>query len=79
MSGMLNPSTKTIQGTGTIRDECGPITMTGTFTSDSVSISGRYKYSEGGDMGHSLAVFNPKYRIPRADGRGEAWVPNRMS
>jgi len=47
-NGTINPSAKTITGTGTIRDGCGPITMTGTFTSDFVSISGSYKYGKGG-------------------------------
>ena len=44
VNGTINPSAKTITGTGTIRDGCGPITMTGTFTSDFVTISGSYKY-----------------------------------
>ncbi len=48
VNGRLNPLTKSIGGVGTIRDECGPITMTGTFTSDSVSVIGSYKYSKGG-------------------------------
>ena len=49
VTGTINPSTNVLTATGTIRDECGYITMTGTFTRDSVSISGTYNYSKGGD------------------------------
>ena len=48
VKGKLDPSNHTIAGTGIIRDECGPISMSGTFTSDSVSIQGSYKYGNGG-------------------------------
>ena len=48
VSGKINPSTKVLTATGTSRDGCGSIAMTGTFTSDLVSVSGSYIYSKGG-------------------------------
>ena len=48
VTGTINPSTKVLECTGTIREGCGSITMIGTFTSDFESISGSYNYSKGG-------------------------------
>jgi hypothetical protein len=48
VTGKINPSTKVLTAIGTSRDGCGSITMTGTFTSDLVSLSGSYNYSKGG-------------------------------
>jgi hypothetical protein len=48
VSGTINPSTKALEATGKSRNDCGTIKMTGTFTSDLVSVSGSYNYSNGG-------------------------------
>lgn len=48
VTGKINPSTKVLTAIGTSRDGCGSITMTGTFTSDLVSLSGSYNYRKGG-------------------------------
>ena len=48
ITGKINPSTKILTATGTSSNGCGFITMTGTFTSDLVSVSGSYNYSKGG-------------------------------
>lgn len=48
VTGRINPSTKVLTATGTGRDGCGSISITGTFTSNLVSISGSYSYSTGG-------------------------------
>jgi hypothetical protein len=48
VTGTINPSTNVLTASGTIREGCGSIKMIGTLTSDSVTISGSYKYSKGG-------------------------------
>ena len=48
VTGKVNPSTKVLTATGTLCEECGSISMTGTFTRDVVSISGNYNYNKGG-------------------------------
>jgi len=48
VTGTIDPSTKFFTGTGTFRDKCGSIKMSGTFTTDFVSVSGSYSYSKGG-------------------------------
>jgi hypothetical protein len=49
VNGTINPSTNVLVATGESRSGCGTIKMTGTFTSDLVSVSGSYNYSNGGD------------------------------
>ena len=49
VTGIIDPSTKIFTGTGTFRDECGSVKMTGTFTTDFVSVSGSYRFSKGGN------------------------------
>jgi len=49
VTGTINPSTGVLTATGTIREECGSITMNVTFTSNLISVSGSYNYSRGGD------------------------------
>ena len=46
--GTIDPSTKIITATGTCLNGCGSIAMTGTFTSELISVSGNYNYSKGG-------------------------------
>lgn len=48
VNGTINPSTKVLTATGKSPDGCGFIEMTGTFTTDLVSVSGSYNYSKGG-------------------------------
>ena len=48
VSGTINPSTKVLTATGMSHGRCGSIEMTGSFTTDLVSVSGSYKYSKGG-------------------------------
>ena len=48
VSGTINESTKFLTATGISSDGCGSIEMTGTFTTDLVSVSGSYRFSKGG-------------------------------
>ena len=48
VTGTINPSTKVLTATGRSRNGCGYIKMTGTFTSNLVSVSGSYIYGKGG-------------------------------
>ena len=48
VNGSIDWSSKDLAATGIIRRECGPITMTGTFTNNLISLSGEYEYSNGG-------------------------------
>ena len=48
LAGTIEPSTKVLTATGTIRKECGPVTMNGGFSSHLISVRGSYKYSKGG-------------------------------
>ena len=48
MSGTIDPSTKLLVAAGMIRGKCGSIEITGSFTTDLVSVSGSYNYSKGG-------------------------------
>jgi hypothetical protein len=56
VSGTINPATNVFSAVGTIRDDCGHITMTGTFSRDFVSISGTYNYSDGGGGSFSGSI-----------------------
>jgi len=58
VTGRINPSTKVLTATGTGRDGCGSISITGTFTSNLVSISGSYSYSTGGS-GSFIGSIHP--------------------
>ena len=58
VSGTINPSTNVLAATGKSRNGCGTIKMTGVFTSDLVSVSGSYNYSNGGD-GSFIGRFQP--------------------
>ena len=48
VSGTIDPSTKLLVAAGMIHGKCGSIEITGSFTTDLVSVSGRYNYSKGG-------------------------------
>ena len=48
VNGTINPSSKILKATGMSHKGCGSIEITGTFTTDLVSVSGNYKYSNGG-------------------------------
>ena len=64
VTGRINPSTKVLKATGTSRDGCGSITMTGTFTSNLVSISGSYNYSTGGS-GSFIGSIQPEVPVSK--------------
>lgn len=48
IAGTIDPSTQVLTATGKIREQCGTVTMTGTFTSNLTSVSGNYNYPRGG-------------------------------
>jgi hypothetical protein len=64
VTGTINPSTKVLTGTGTIRDGCGSIAMTGTFTSDFDLYLEAITTARAG-VGRSLAASNPKYQYQK--------------
>jgi len=60
ISGSIDPATKLLTATGVSRDGCGTITVTATFTNESVS--GRYFYSNSGGgsfTGKPILLVNP--------------------
>ena len=48
VTGKINPTTKILTATGRSIHGCGPITINGTFSSDFLSVTGSYNYSQGG-------------------------------
>jgi hypothetical protein len=48
VSGTIDSTTMALTGTGTIREGCGPVTMSGTFSHNLISVTGTYQYSKGG-------------------------------
>jgi hypothetical protein len=59
VTGEINPSSKILTASGISPDGCGMINMTGLFSSDLVSVSGTYVYSEGGG-GSFSGTIHPK-------------------
>ena len=60
VTGEINPSTKILTAYGSSLDGCGIIKMTGIFSSDLVSVSGQYLYSEGGGGSFSGTICPKK-------------------
>ena len=54
--GTIDASTKILTATGTSLNGCGSIAMTGTFTSELISVSGNYSYSKGGSGSFSGTI-----------------------
>ena len=48
VTGKIDPKTKLLSASGNSPNGCGSIAITGYFTSDLVSVSGTYNYSNGG-------------------------------
>jgi parallel beta-helix repeat protein len=69
VTGTINPSTKVFTGTGTSED-CGSITLKGTFTDNFVSGSYNFSKGEGGSFTGSL-----QSKIPEDDSDGDG-VPD---
>lgn len=49
VTGAIDPTTGALAASGTIRTQCGSVELTGTCQGNLASVSGSYRYSNGGD------------------------------